>query len=95
MRTYLQAQGFRVWQSIVDGYTTPAVPPTNDKVVKLGENNSKVTNALLNGLRDTVSPRLHSVNPLKRFGTSFKIFMKEIQNSKQQRFRLTEISSNN
>jgi hypothetical protein len=54
MRTYIQAQGFQVWQSIVDGYTAPAVPPTNDKAVKLGENNSKSTNALLNGLNDTV-----------------------------------------
>jgi hypothetical protein len=30
------------------------VPPTNDKAVKLGENNSKAINALLNGLSDTV-----------------------------------------
>jgi hypothetical protein len=41
MKTYIQAQGFQVWQSIVDGYTEPTVPPTNDKEVKLGENNSK------------------------------------------------------
>jgi hypothetical protein len=54
MKAYIQAQGFQVWQSIVDGYTTPAVPPTNDKVVKLGENNSKAITALLNGLSDTV-----------------------------------------
>jgi hypothetical protein len=54
MRTYIQAHGFQVWQSIVDGYTAPTVPPTNDKVVKLGENNSKATNALLNGLSDMV-----------------------------------------
>jgi hypothetical protein len=50
MKTYIQAQGFQVWKSIVDGYTTP----TNEKVVKLGENNSKAINALLNGLSDTV-----------------------------------------
>jgi hypothetical protein len=54
MKTYIQAQGFQVWQSIVDGYTAPTVPPTNDKAVKLGENNSKAKNALLNGLSDTV-----------------------------------------
>jgi hypothetical protein len=54
MRTYIQAQGFQVWQSIVDGYTTPVVPPTNDKALKLSENNFKSTNALLNGLNDTV-----------------------------------------
>jgi hypothetical protein len=95
MKTYIQAQGFQVWQSIVDGYTAPAVPPTNDKVVKLGENNSKDKNALLNGLSDMYSPKFHIVNLLKRFGTSFEIFMKEIQKSKQQSFKLTEVSSNN
>jgi hypothetical protein len=30
------------------------------------------------------SPKFHIVNPLKRFGTSFKIFMKEIQKSKNK-----------
>jgi hypothetical protein len=54
MRKYIQAQGFQVWQSIVDGYTTPTIPPTNDKEVKIDENNSKAINALLNGLSDTV-----------------------------------------
>jgi hypothetical protein len=33
---------------------TSIVPPTSDKEVKLGENNSKAINALLNGLSDTV-----------------------------------------
>jgi hypothetical protein len=54
MKTYIQAQGFEIWQSIVDGYTTPTVPPTNDKAVKLGQNNSKAKNALLNGLSETI-----------------------------------------
>jgi hypothetical protein len=54
LRTYIHAQGFQVWQSIADGYTTPTVPPTNEKAIKLNENNSKATNALLNGLNDMV-----------------------------------------
>ena len=54
MKKYIQAWGFQVWQSIVDGYTAPAVPPISDKAVKLSENNSKSINALLNGLNDTV-----------------------------------------
>jgi hypothetical protein len=54
MKAYIPTQGFQVWQSIVDGYTTPTVPPTNDKAVKLGENNFKAINSLLNGLSDTV-----------------------------------------
>jgi hypothetical protein len=54
MKSYIQAQVFEIWQSIVDGYTTPAVPATNDKAVKLGQKNSKATNALLNGLSETI-----------------------------------------
>jgi hypothetical protein len=54
MKTYIKARGFQVWQSIVDGYTTPTIPPRNDKEMELSENNSKATNALLNGLSDTV-----------------------------------------
>jgi hypothetical protein len=36
MKTYIQAQEFEIWQSIVDGYTAQAVPPTNEKAVNLG-----------------------------------------------------------
>jgi hypothetical protein len=54
MKAYIQAYGFQVWQSIVDGYTTPTVPPRNEKAMKLDENNSKAINALLNGLSDTI-----------------------------------------
>jgi hypothetical protein len=30
MKTYVQAQGFEVWKSIVDGYNEPTVPPINE-----------------------------------------------------------------
>jgi hypothetical protein len=54
MKTYIQAHGFEIWKSIVDGYIVPAVPPTNDKAVKLGQNNFKATNSLLNCLGEMV-----------------------------------------
>jgi hypothetical protein len=54
MKTYIQAQGFEIWQSIVDGYKEPTVPPTSERAIKLGQNNSKATNALLNGLGESV-----------------------------------------
>jgi hypothetical protein len=54
MKTYIQAHGFEIWQSIIDGYIVPAILPTNDKAVKLGQNNSKATNALLDGLSEMV-----------------------------------------
>jgi hypothetical protein len=39
----------------------------------------------------TDSPPLSVIQQLKRFGTSFEIFMKEIQKSKQQIFKLKEV----
>jgi hypothetical protein len=50
MKTYIYAHRFEIWKSIVDGYIAPTVPPTNDKAMKLGQNNSKAKNALLNGI---------------------------------------------
>jgi hypothetical protein len=54
MKTYIQAQGFEVWKSIVDGYKEPVIPPTNENGRKLKLNNSKAKNAILNGLVDSV-----------------------------------------
>jgi hypothetical protein len=54
MKTYIHAQGLEIWQSIVDGYIAPVVLPTNDKAVKISQNNSKATNALLNCLGESV-----------------------------------------
>ena len=54
MKTYIQAKGFEIWQSIVDGYIVPTVPPTNDEAVKLGHNNSKASNELLNGISEMI-----------------------------------------
>jgi hypothetical protein len=54
MKTYIQAQGFEIWKSIVDGYKEPTVPPTNERAIKLGKNNSKATNSLLNGLCESI-----------------------------------------
>jgi hypothetical protein len=50
MKTYVQAQGFEVWNLVVDGYKEPTVPPTKDNRRKLSLNNSKYKNVLLNGL---------------------------------------------
>jgi hypothetical protein len=54
MKTYIQAHGFEIWKSIVYGYIVLAVLPTNDKVVKLSQNNSNARNELLNGIGETI-----------------------------------------
>jgi hypothetical protein len=54
MKTFLQAHGFDVWKSVVDGYTTPATPPTDKDGKKLSENNSKDKGTILSSLVDSV-----------------------------------------
>jgi hypothetical protein len=54
MKKYVQAQGFDVWKSVVDGYTTPATPPINRDGKKLDENNSRTKNVILNGIDESI-----------------------------------------
>ena len=54
MKTYVQAHGFEVWKSVVDGHKEPLVASTNERAIRLSQNNSKATNALLNGLCESV-----------------------------------------
>jgi hypothetical protein len=54
MKTYTHTQGFEIWQSVIDGYKESAVSPTNERAMKVGKNNSKATDALLNGLSESV-----------------------------------------
>jgi hypothetical protein len=65
MKTYIQVHGFEIWQLIVDGYIAPTVLPTNEKAVKLGQNNSKAKNALLNGLSEMVFTKVAHCKPAK------------------------------
>jgi hypothetical protein len=65
MNTYIQEHGFEIWKSIVDGYITPTVPPTNKKEVKLSQNNSKATNSLLNGLGESIFTKVAYGKPTK------------------------------
>ena len=95
MKAYIQAQGFQVWQSIVDGYIAPAAPPTNDKAVKLGENNTKAINALLNGLSDMVFTKVAHCKFVKYIWDKLRNIYEGDSKVKQQKFKLTEVSSNN
>jgi hypothetical protein len=65
MKTYIQTQGFEIWQSVVDGYKEPTVSLTNERAIKFGQNNSKATNALLNGLCEMVYTKVIHCNSAK------------------------------
>jgi hypothetical protein len=46
MKTYIHAQGFEIWKSVVDGYKETTVLSTNERAIKLKKNNSKSMLAL-------------------------------------------------
>jgi hypothetical protein len=50
MKMYVQAHGFDVWKSIVDGYKEPATPPIDNRGKKLNQNNLRAKNVIMNGL---------------------------------------------
>ena len=50
MTVFLMAQVFEVWNSVVNGYTTPTTPPTNTNGKKLYESNAKAMDVILSGL---------------------------------------------
>ncbi|XP_059068920.1 uncharacterized protein LOC131859326 [Cryptomeria japonica] len=52
MKAYLNALGYDVWQSVVDGYTPPSTPPTDTTGKRKSENNAKAEHALLCSLAD-------------------------------------------
>jgi hypothetical protein len=52
--TFLQAQGFDVWKSIVDGYVVPTTPPIDKDGNKLSEKNSKAKGTILRSLDDSL-----------------------------------------
>jgi hypothetical protein len=76
MKTYVQAEGFDVWKSIVDEYKDPATPPTDNDGNKLSQNNSRLCIVILK----------------RRFGTNFRMFMKEVPKSRKLSFRLTKVN---
>ena len=65
MKTYVQAQGFDVWKSVVDGYKYPATPPIEDNGKNLSINNSKAKNDIMNGLVDSIYVKAMHCNSAK------------------------------
>jgi hypothetical protein len=95
MKTYVQAHGFDVWRSVVDEYKAPTIPLTYKNGKKLEENNLQAKNSILNGMVDSVYVKVMHCDSAKDIWDKLQNFMKETQNSRQQRFKLTEANLNN
>jgi hypothetical protein len=54
MKTYIQAQGFNVWWSVVDGYKAPFTPPIDRYGKNLEENDLRDRNYIKNGVTQVI-----------------------------------------
>ena len=50
MRVFPMAQGYDIWHTIENGYTTPKTRPKYSTSKKLNKNNARALNAILSGL---------------------------------------------
>jgi hypothetical protein len=54
MKKFMLSLGFDIWQSIVDGYTTPTTPPKDVADKKNCNDNSRAVNGILGGLTNFI-----------------------------------------
>jgi hypothetical protein len=54
IKKIVQAQGFDVWQVVVDRYKIPATPPKDKDGKKLSEKKSKAKNVILSGVASSI-----------------------------------------
>ena len=59
------AIGFDFWKSVKDGYTAPTTPPTNAIGKKICNDNSREVNAILGGLKNSISVKVMHCNSSK------------------------------
>lgn len=72
MRVFLQAHRIDVWQVVVNGYKVPATTPIDNTGRKIYEGNSKVTNAILSGLVESVFVKFMHCESTKKIWDKLK-----------------------
>jgi hypothetical protein len=89
MKTYIQAQGFDVWRSIVDGYKVPATPLTDRDGKNIKENNSRYRNTIKNGVTQAIHTNIMHCDSTKEMWDKLNIIYEgdtRVKDSKLQIF---------
>jgi hypothetical protein len=89
MKTHILALRFDFWRSMVDGYKTLTIPPIYKDGKKLEENNSRATNALLNGFTKSIYTKFMHCDSEKDIWVNFKNVYEgdEVKEDKLQIFK--------
>ncbi|XP_043714575.1 uncharacterized protein LOC122662937 [Telopea speciosissima] len=90
MQIYVGSLGYDVWQSVVNGYTEPTTPLTDNEAKKAYGNNLRALNAIMLGLSKDVMAKVMDCNTAKKVWDRLKNIYKgdaKIKKAKLQIFR--------
>jgi hypothetical protein len=87
MKSYLMALGFDVWISVVNGYTAPTTAPSQVVAKKLYNYNSRVVNAILGGLANSIFVKVTHCKSTKEIWDKLKIIYEGYGKVKQEKLQ--------
>jgi hypothetical protein len=90
MRIYLMDLGCDVWLSMVNGYKEPPTTPSNDVATKLCTYNSRVLNAILGGLPNSIFVKVMHCKSTKEILNKLQIILEgyvKVKKKKLQTYR--------
>jgi hypothetical protein len=73
MRSYLRDLGCDVWLSVVHGYIAPTTAPSDVAAKKLCNDNSRVVNAILDGLANPIFVKVLHYKSTKEIWDKLKV----------------------
>jgi hypothetical protein len=92
MKVYLQSLGYDVWESVKNGYETPTNPLFDIGAKKLGDNNAKSMNAILEGLSKSEFTKVMHCKSTKEMWDKLKTPMKEMIKSSKKSYKLIGVN---
>ena len=91
MEVYLLEQGYEVWDTVQNGFTSTADEQGKNNLV----NDAKAKNIIISGLIESAYHKVLGCKTTKMYGTSLRIYMQVTQMSKKQSFNSIEKNLSN
>jgi hypothetical protein len=92
MKSYMLALGFDVWKSVVDGYTAPTTPPTDTAGKNICNDNSRVVNAILGGLTNSICVKVMHCKSAKEIWDKLEVVYEGNKKSRKPNYKPIELS---
>jgi hypothetical protein len=73
MKNFMLALGFDIWQSSIDGYTSPTTPPKDNARKKIYNDNSRAVNTILGGLKNSIRVKVMDCKSTKKIWDKLEV----------------------